>query len=47
MSKVYINFLDYYLPQNIEKNTSILNKSRKKSSEIKEMISKIGIISRR
>ncbi len=47
MKNVYINYLDFYLPTNVEKNINILNTTKKKSAEIQEMISKIGIESRR
>ena len=47
MKNVYINYLDFYLPTNVEKNINILNTTKKKPAEIQEMISKIGIESRR
>ena len=44
---IYINHIDYYLPNIIESNYKILKNNKKSSEEIKKMIKKIGIISRR
>lgn len=45
--KVFINHIDFALPSNIESNSSILKSNKKSNFEIKKMINKIGIHSRR
>ena len=44
--KIYINFLEYYLPKKIENNLSILKKNHKSKKDSWRMIKKIGIQSR-
>jgi 3-oxoacyl-[acyl-carrier-protein] synthase-3 len=46
-TKVFINHIDFALPTNIESNSSILKVNKKSNFEIKKMIDKIGIYSRR
>ena len=46
-SKYYINYIESYLPKKIEKNFNILKSAKKNRSDIKKIISKIGIIEKR
>lgn len=46
MKKIYINYLNYFLPKKKELNDKILMQSGKSISEINNMVAKIGIKSR-
>ena len=47
MHEVFINKVEYFLPNKIELNSKILKKAGKNISDIKKWTEKIGIKSRR
>ena len=47
MKNVYINKVEYYLPEQKESNAQILKMAGKDKYEIKKWINKIGIYTRR
>ena len=47
MKQVYVNKIEYYLPSKKESNSQVLRRAWKNKYDIKKMIKKIGISTRR